>query len=120
MRERYDEARRLGARLSLSTIALFALRFGAANSDRAERNTRVLDALLGEGFDIVLFDMTDAAEAGAIRAHLRRAGTHISPHDILHRRRRLPARRDARRLKHARIRACARAVGRGLGRVREP
>ena len=82
-RERYDEARRLGARLSLSTIALFELRHGIANSDRAERNTRVLDALLDEGFDVIPFDAADAAEAGAIRAHLRRAGTQIGPYGVL-------------------------------------
>jgi tRNA(fMet)-specific endonuclease VapC len=83
VRERYDEARRLSTRLSLSTVALFELRYGIANSDRAERNTRVLDALLDEGFDVIPFDAADAAEAGAIRAHLRRAGTLIGPYDIL-------------------------------------
>src|SRR5271155_2608515 len=81
VRERYDEAQRLGTRLSLSTIALFELRYGSANSDRAERNTRVLDALLDEGFDVIPFEAADAAEAGAIRAHLRRAGTQIGPYD---------------------------------------
>jgi tRNA(fMet)-specific endonuclease VapC len=59
------------------------LRYGAANSERLERNTRVLDALLDEGFDVVPFDAADAAETGAIRAHLRRAGTEIGPYDIL-------------------------------------
>ena len=83
VRERYDEARGVGMRLSLSTIALFELRYGAANSDRIERNTRALDALLENGFDVVAFDPADAAEAGAIRAHLRRAGTPIGPYDIL-------------------------------------
>jgi tRNA(fMet)-specific endonuclease VapC len=83
VRERYDEARRLGVSLSLSTIALFELRYGIANSDRAERNTRVLEALLDEGFDVIPFDAADAAEAGKIRAHLRRAGTQIGPYDIL-------------------------------------
>jgi tRNA(fMet)-specific endonuclease VapC len=83
LRERYDEARRLSMRLALSTIALFELRYGAANSDRIERNTRALDALLDEGFDLIPFDTADAAEAGAIRAHLRRAGTLIGPYDML-------------------------------------
>jgi tRNA(fMet)-specific endonuclease VapC len=83
VRERYDEARGFGMRLALSTIALFELRYGAANSDRVERNTRALDALLEDGFDVVAFDAADAAEAGVIRAHLRRAGTPIGPYDIL-------------------------------------
>lgn len=83
VRERYDEALRLDMRLALSAVALFELRYGAANSDRVERNMRVLDALLDESFDVVPFDAADAAEAGAIRAHLRRAGTPIAPYDIL-------------------------------------
>ncbi len=83
VRERYDEARRLRMRLALSAIALFELRYGAANSDRMERNMRVLDALLDEGFDVVPFDAADAAEAGAIRAQLRRTGTPIGPYDLL-------------------------------------
>ena len=83
VRERYDEARGLGMRLALSTIALFELRYGAENSDRVERNTRALDALLEDGFDVTAFDAADATEAGAIRAHLRRAGTPIGPYDIL-------------------------------------
>ena len=57
--------------------------YGAANSDRAEGNTRALDALLGQGFNIVDFDAADAAEAGAIRAHLRHEGTPIGPYDVL-------------------------------------
>ena len=59
------------------------MRYGIANSDRAERNTRVLDALVDEGFDVIPFDVADAAEAGAIRAHLRRAGPRIGPYDVL-------------------------------------
>ena len=83
VRDRYDEARESGARLALSTIAHFELRYGAANSDRIERNTRALDALLEEGFDVVPFDAADGTEAGAVRAHLRRVGTPIGPYDIL-------------------------------------
>ena len=70
-------------RLALSTIALFDLRYGAATSDRVEPNTRALDALLEDGFDVVAFDAADAAEAGAIRAHLRRSATPIGPYDIV-------------------------------------
>ena len=69
--------------MALSTIALFELRFGAANSERFEQNNRLLDALLSDGLDIVHFNAADAAEAGAIRAKLRRAGTPIGPYDIL-------------------------------------
>jgi tRNA(fMet)-specific endonuclease VapC len=83
VRERYANARSLGVPLALSTIALFELRCGAANGDRVEQNTRALDALLADGFDIVAFDAADAAEAGAIRADLRRAGKPIGPFDTL-------------------------------------
>ena len=83
VRERYAKMRNLGARLALSTIALFELRYGAANSDRAEQNRRALDALLGESFEIVAFDADDAAEAGAIRAELQRSGKPIGPFDTL-------------------------------------
>ena len=83
VREHYDEARGLSVRLKLLTIALFELRYGAANSDRVERNLRALDVLIEEGFDVIPFDAADAAEAGVIRAHLRRAGRLIGPYDIL-------------------------------------
>ena len=82
-RERYARTRTLGAPLALSTIALFELRYGAANSDRIEQNMRALDALIREGFEVVAFDAADAAEAGAIRADLRRAGKPIGPFDTL-------------------------------------
>ena len=83
VRKNYEEARQRGPAMALSTIALFELRFGAANSERFEQNNRLLDALLSDGLDIVDFNAADAAEAGAIRAKLRRAGTPIGPYDIL-------------------------------------
>ena len=83
VRKHYEEARQRGSAMALSTIALFELRYGAANSERLERNNRLLDALLSDGFDIVDFNAADAAEGGSIRAQLRRAGTPIGPYDIL-------------------------------------
>ncbi len=83
VRRCYVEARDNNVSLALSTVVLFELRFGAANSARIEQNGRALDALLADGFAIAPFDADDAAEAGAIRALLRRGGKEIGPHDIL-------------------------------------
>lgn len=83
VRQRFGEARAQGRRLRLSTIALFELRFGAANSARPVENGRALDALLAGGIDVVDFDADDAAEAGTLRALLRRAGAEIGPFDLL-------------------------------------
>ncbi|MGO9418510.1 type II toxin-antitoxin system VapC family toxin [Roseiarcus sp.] len=83
VRERFAEAQALGRRLLLSSVALFELRFGAANSARPQENARALEALLAGGIDIVPFDSDDAAEAGAIRALLRRVGQEIGPYGIL-------------------------------------
>ncbi len=82
VRRRYVEARDNDVGLALSTVVLFELRFGAANSARIEQNGRALDSLLADGFVIAPFDADDAAEAGAIRALLRRGGTEIGPYDI--------------------------------------
>lgn len=84
VRRCFDEAMASGGKLLLSSIALFELRFGVANSARPEANARALDALLeGAEIDIVAFDRDDAAEAGAIRAWLRSAGHEIGPYDML-------------------------------------
>lgn len=83
VRRRFDDERRAGRRLTLPVIALFELRYGAANSDRPEANARVLETLLADKIDILHFDAEDAAEAGEIRAHLRSQGTPIGPYDVL-------------------------------------
>ncbi|MCW2284846.1 tRNA(fMet)-specific endonuclease VapC [Rhodoblastus acidophilus] len=83
LRRRFAAERLARSRLTLSSIALFELRFGAANSARPEANMRALDALLSEGFDLLDFDADDAAEAGKLRAHFKRAGTPIGPYDLL-------------------------------------
>jgi len=83
LRERFAQERLARNRMALSSIALFELRFGAANSARPEANARMLDALLSEGIDILDFNSEDADEAGKLRAHFKRAGTPIGPYDIL-------------------------------------
>ncbi|WP_294539197.1 type II toxin-antitoxin system VapC family toxin [uncultured Rhodoblastus sp.] len=83
LRRRFEEERIAESRLALSVVALSELRYGAANSERPEQNRRALEELLEAGIEILNFDADDAAEAGAIRAHLRRAGTPIGPYDLL-------------------------------------
>lgn len=83
LRQRFARERLARTRLVLSSIALFELRFGAANSARPEANDRALDALLCEGFEFLEFDAEDAAEAGKLRAHLKREGTPIGPYGLL-------------------------------------
>jgi tRNA(fMet)-specific endonuclease VapC len=83
LRRRFEVERLAGSRLALPVIALFELRFGAANSERPRANARVLDRLLDDKIEVLAFDPGDAAEAGAIRAHLRARGTPIGPYDIL-------------------------------------
>jgi tRNA(fMet)-specific endonuclease VapC len=83
VRARFAEALNAQRRLALSSVALFELRYGVANSQRVERNARALDALIGAAITIVDFDAEDAAEAGALRADLRRRGAEIGPYDLL-------------------------------------
>src|SRR5208283_3265457 len=83
IRSRFDEARLIDTPMALSVIVLFELRFAAAASARREGNRRALEAFLEAGVEVLAFDRDDAAEAGAIRAHLRALGKPIGPYDIL-------------------------------------
>jgi tRNA(fMet)-specific endonuclease VapC len=69
--------------LSLPSVALFELHYGIAKSARREENTRRFAIFLRLPVAVVPFDADDAEEAGDIRAALERAGTPISPYDIL-------------------------------------
>lgn len=82
LRERFD--RELpGGGLALSTVALFELCYGLANSARRAENAERLRIFLEAPITLLPLDADDAAEAGEIRAHLRRAGTPIGPYDLL-------------------------------------
>ena len=83
VRRCFGESKAQGRQLLLSSIALFELRFSVANSARPIENGRSLDALLAGGIEIIDFDADDAAEAGTLRALLRRAGAEIGPFDLL-------------------------------------
>lgn len=73
----------VGTRLLISSIVVFELRYGIAESSRREASGRVLDAFLSEGFEIVSFDREDANEAGEIRAYLEASGMPIGAYDTL-------------------------------------
>lgn len=72
-----------GTTLLIPTIVLFELRYGIAKSARRETSARILDAFLAEGFEELLFDSEDAAEAGDVRAVLETSRTPIGAYDIL-------------------------------------
>lgn len=67
----------------LSTIVLFELEFGVANSARRLANRGRLAEFLTAPFIRAPFEPEDAQHAGDIRAVLARAGTPIGPYDLL-------------------------------------
>lgn len=69
--------------LFIPAIVLFELRYGIAKSVRRDASTRVLDAFLAEGFEVLSFETEDADEAGDIRAALEASGAPIGAYDIL-------------------------------------
>lgn len=69
--------------LALSSIALFELRYGIANSARPRENRERLEVFLQAPIEVLAFDSEDAEAAGELRAELKRAGTPIGPYDLL-------------------------------------
>jgi tRNA(fMet)-specific endonuclease VapC len=83
VRRRLEWALISGEAVAASSIVLFELWAGVRKSARPELQELRLQALLGLGVAILDFDQEDAAEAGAIRAALERAGEPIGPYDLL-------------------------------------
>jgi tRNA(fMet)-specific endonuclease VapC len=69
--------------VTISTIVLFELRYGAAKSANSQRALRRIGEFLAGPVYVLAFDPEDAVEAGDIRATLERAGTPIGPYDVL-------------------------------------
>src|SRR5258705_1299537 len=69
--------------LALSTIVLFELYYGIANSSRRKENSDRLAVFLQAPIAMLSFQPADAEEAGTLRTELRRAGTPIGPYDLL-------------------------------------
>jgi len=84
LRARFDDERAKGRKIDLSAITYHELSYGAANSAARTATEKKLTLFMASAaFEIVDFTSDDAAEAGDIRAHLRRLGTPIGPYDVL-------------------------------------
>ena len=81
--QRVAQGVREGWPLAVSAIVLFELYFGAAKSAFPERNARRIAEFASSTIHVLGFEAEDAAEAGDIRNHLKRAGTPIGPYDVL-------------------------------------
>jgi tRNA(fMet)-specific endonuclease VapC len=83
VRTRIVEALKQGLALSISSIVLFELRYGASKSAHPERNAQRIADFLAGGISVLPFEPADAEDAGDIRAALERAGAPIRPYDLL-------------------------------------
>lgn len=68
--------------LSISSISVAELAYGAEKSSRPSENQRAVDEFLAL-IDVIDFDSAAAAHAGQIRAALGAAGTPIGSYDTL-------------------------------------
>lgn len=68
--------------LCLSTVVLYELYVGAAQSPSPETNRAVIEAFV-EPFPVLEFDAEAAFHAARIRADLTRTGNIIGPYDLL-------------------------------------
>jgi tRNA(fMet)-specific endonuclease VapC len=80
---RMEDAIASGEPLAIASIVLFELWYGAAKSERPERNRQRIADFLAGPIEVLPFESGDAEEAGDIRAVLERAGTPIGAYDIL-------------------------------------
>jgi len=71
-----------GSSLSISSIVLYELFYGAAKSARPIENGKAVEAF-AERLEVVDFDADAALHAGEIRADLERAGNVIGGYDLL-------------------------------------
>ena len=78
----FNRRKAQGASIGISSVALFELRFGVANSERRAFNGELLDRFLAT-VSVLDFDSEDASAAGQVRADLARRGTPIGPYDVL-------------------------------------
>jgi len=69
--------------VGLSTIVIFELRYGIANSRTAKTNTTALDKFLEDSVLVVPFDASDATTAGALRKRMEAKGKPMGPCDLL-------------------------------------
>ncbi|HEX3421782.1 MAG TPA: tRNA(fMet)-specific endonuclease VapC [Sphingomicrobium sp.] len=79
LRERFNAD---ASSLSISSIILYELLFGAAKSARPVENRHAVEAFSAR-LGVLDFDADAAAHAGEIRADLERRGTPIGGYDVL-------------------------------------
>jgi tRNA(fMet)-specific endonuclease VapC len=83
VRDRIESAINSGEMLAISPVVLFELHYGAAKSQRPERNAQRIADFLAGAIAVLPFEPEDAEEAGRVRALLERMGTPIGPYDVL-------------------------------------
>jgi tRNA(fMet)-specific endonuclease VapC len=83
VRAKFQMATHAGARIFVSSVALFELWYGVAKSSRREFNAKRLEAFLAGPIHPLPFEDGDAEITGAIRADLEVAGKPIGAYDLL-------------------------------------
>jgi tRNA(fMet)-specific endonuclease VapC len=83
VRARFQKALANGARLWVSSVAVFELWYGVSKSSREEFNTQRLETFLAGPIEILAFDREDARVAGSIRSSLEKMGKPIGAYDLL-------------------------------------
>lgn len=83
VRSRFKQALAEGSVVCLSTVALYELWYGVANSSRRDYNTERVQAFLSGPIVILPFDEADARAAGEVRALLEQERRPIGAYDSL-------------------------------------
>ena len=83
VRKRLQKATAGGARILVSSVAVFELWYGVAKSARQEFNRKRLEKFLSGPVTVLAFDDVDAEIAGTIRATLEARGKPIGAYDLL-------------------------------------
>jgi len=83
VRARLQKETAAGARVLVSSIALFELWYGVAKSSRHDFNRKRLEAFLAGPVLVLPFEDADSRVAGWVRAVLEAAGKPIGAYDLL-------------------------------------
>ncbi len=83
VRARFQKATSVGAQTCVSSVALFELWYGVAESSREEFNTKRVETFLAGPVMLLPFEDEDAKVAGSVRAALEAAGKPIGAYDVL-------------------------------------
>lgn len=83
VRRHLDKALASGARILVSSIALFELWYGVAKSTKQDFNRKRVEAFLAGPILELPFEDADSRSAGALRASLEASGKPIGAYDLL-------------------------------------